>query len=457
MEADYDNYEMLIEIPLIFELPSGHTRTLRALLDTGATDDFVHSRVVSESNIQYTSFENPESVTMGAAGSEASALGETKVVTWSIGSVLKHKSKFTVLDLGDYDVILGRPFQKFVQARIEGDDVFVPTRRGYQALPRWVGQKGTKPKLIRLSRLEMQRELLKSDKSEEGSFDLYLKPFSATSSKDPDFQTSHRDSAVEEELKKHSPETPGNEEAKAQFAKLPRPQNNPELEKLLWEFKDVFPADLPTELPPERGFEMKLPSKPGTVPPHQAPYRANPEAQKMIQQTLEYLTSHGLIRESLSEYAAPVTLVPKPDGTWRFCTDYRRLNSVTNEARFPLPRMDDCIDQVGHASYFSTIDLRSGYWQMRVHPDVTPLLMLLTDGAGNVAISNELSPQEEAHQLADQIAAEGIRCVVVNMEHTAFDQGLAQSLADHLKSPCFTLSELKAENLYRAVKQEMEN
>jgi magnesium chelatase subunit D len=95
--------------------------------------------------------------------------------------------------------------------------------------------------------------------------------------------------------------------------------------------------------------------------------------------------------------------------------------------------------------------------EMRIHPDVTPLLMLLTDGAGNVAISSELSPQEEAHQLADQIAAEGIRCVVVNMEHTAFDQGLAQSLADHLKSPCFTLSELKAENLYRAVKQEMEN
>ncbi len=94
--------------------------------------------------------------------------------------------------------------------------------------------------------------------------------------------------------------------------------------------------------------------------------------------------------------------------------------------------------------------------ELRVHPDVTPLLMLLTDGAGNVAISNELSPQEEAHQLADQISAEGIRCVVVNMEHAAFDQGLAQSLADHLKSPCFTLGELKAENLYRAVKQEME-
>ncbi|MDX1436940.1 MAG: hypothetical protein R3335_09020, partial [Anaerolineales bacterium] len=64
--------------------------------------------------------------------------------------------------------------------------------------------------------------------------------------------------------------------------------------------------------------------------------------------------------------------------------------------------------------------------------------------------------QEEAHRLAAMIANDEIRSVVVNMEHSAFDQGLAQSLADHLDAPCFTLSELKAENLYRAVRQEMD-
>ena len=66
-----------------------------------------------------------------------------------------------------------------------------------------------------------------------------------------------------------------------------------------------------------------------------------------------------------------------------------------------------------------------------------------------------LSPQDEASRLADQIAAEEIRSVVINMEHAAFDQGLAQSLADHLKAPCYTLSELKAETLYQKVKEEM--
>jgi len=91
-----------------------------------------------------------------------------------------------------------------------------------------------------------------------------------------------------------------------------------------------------------------------------------------------------------------------------------------------------------------------------VHPEVMPLMIMLTDGAGNVSVTNELPPQEEAHGLADQIATDDIRSVVVNMEHAAFDQGLAQALADHLKAPCYTLSELKAEHLYRTVVKEME-
>jgi len=89
------------------------------------------------------------------------------------------------------------------------------------------------------------------------------------------------------------------------------------------------------------------------------------------------------------------------------------------------------------------------------HPDVEPLLIVMTDGAGNVAIGKEQAPNEEAYGLADKIAKNDIRSIVVNMEHEVFDQGLAQDLADHLNAPCFTLDELKAESLYRAVKQEM--
>jgi len=89
-----------------------------------------------------------------------------------------------------------------------------------------------------------------------------------------------------------------------------------------------------------------------------------------------------------------------------------------------------------------------------LHPDVNPLLILLTDGAGNVSMSS-LPPQEESNRLAEGIAGDQIHSVVINMEHAAFDQGLAQSLADHLEAPCYTLSELKAETLYQKVREEM--
>jgi Mg-chelatase subunit ChlD len=88
------------------------------------------------------------------------------------------------------------------------------------------------------------------------------------------------------------------------------------------------------------------------------------------------------------------------------------------------------------------------------HPDVEPLLIVLTDGAGNVSIGT-LPPQEESYRFAESIAREDVRSVVINMEHAAFDQGLAQLLAKQLKAPCYGLSELKAESLYQAVRQEM--
>jgi magnesium chelatase subunit D len=89
-----------------------------------------------------------------------------------------------------------------------------------------------------------------------------------------------------------------------------------------------------------------------------------------------------------------------------------------------------------------------------LHPDVLPLLIVLTDGAGNVALGSG-SPLEESALIAEQIAGEDIRSVVINMEHEAFDQGLAETLANHLDSPCYTLDELRSETLYRAVQNEI--
>ena len=89
------------------------------------------------------------------------------------------------------------------------------------------------------------------------------------------------------------------------------------------------------------------------------------------------------------------------------------------------------------------------------HPEVLPLMILLTDGAGNVS-KGHLPPQEEAHLIADKLRQTGLRSVVINMEHAAFDQGLARALADHLDGICYTLHQLKAEHLYQAVRREIE-
>ncbi len=93
--------------------------------------------------------------------------------------------------------------------------------------------------------------------------------------------------------------------------------------------------------------------------------------------------------------------------------------------------------------------------EQRLHPDVMPLMILLTDGAGNVSLTH-LSPQVESERIASEFKQRHIRAAVVNMEHAAFDQGLAQKLADNLGCECYTLAELKAESLYLAVKEELD-
>ncbi len=93
--------------------------------------------------------------------------------------------------------------------------------------------------------------------------------------------------------------------------------------------------------------------------------------------------------------------------------------------------------------------------ELRLYPEAMPLMILLTDGAGNVSLT-ETPPQEEAHRIAELIDKARIHSVVVNMEHEAYDRGLAKNLARALGGPCYCLAELKASELYRTVRKELE-
>ena len=80
------------------------------------------------------------------------------------------------------------------------------------------------------------------------------------------------------------------------------------------------------------------------------------------------MQQRGVVQPSASAWASPIVIVPKKDGTSRFCVDFRRVNAVTKKDVYPLPRIDDILDTLGGAQYFSTLDLSSGYWQIELDP-----------------------------------------------------------------------------------------
>lgn len=139
-------------------------------------------------------------------------------------------------------------------------------------------------------------------------------------------------------------------------------QVNPQLQAILDEYADVFQE--PKTLPPHRDFDHAIHLEPSSSPPNVRPYRYSPLQKDEIERQVAEMLQTGLITTSISPFAAPVLLVKKKDGTWRFCIDYRRLNDITIKNKFPLPVIDELLDELAGARFFSKIDLRAGYHQI---------------------------------------------------------------------------------------------
>lgn len=116
----------------------------------------------------------------------------------------------------------------------------------------------------------------------------------------------------------------------------------------------------------------------GAVPIKQHPYRINAVKRSIMKQEILYLLEHNLARPSSSPWSSPCILVPKPDSTFRFCTDYRKVNSVTIPDSYPMPRLDDCVDTIGSARYVTKLDLLKGYWQVPLTPRASDISAFVT-------------------------------------------------------------------------------
>lgn len=151
--------------------------------------------------------------------------------------------------------------------------------------------------------------------------------------------------------------------------------SDPELQmrNLLLQYQHLFPKELPNELPPIReGFSTAIDLQPGAMPIRRPMFRYSPAEKEAMETQVSEMLQKGLIEPSTAPFCAPVLFVRKKDGTLRMCIDYRGLNKITVRNAYPLPRIDDLFDKLQGATTFSSLDLLSGYYQLRLHPDDVP-------------------------------------------------------------------------------------
>ncbi|MCO5601345.1 hypothetical protein L7F22_055465 [Adiantum nelumboides] len=142
---------------------------------------------------------------------------------------------------------------------------------------------------------------------------------------------------------------------------------NLEFSKFLNQFQDVFIDDIPRELSLEQGDDdHAIELLPGSSPPNKPPYRVSQAQQEEIMRQVNELVEKGMVRPSSSPFCSPVLLVQKKDGTYRICINYRALNRSTIKKKFHVPQVEDLFDKLQGSTYFSRINLKSGYHQIRI-------------------------------------------------------------------------------------------
>lgn len=309
---------------------NGVTATM--LVDSGASDNFISSSFMNSNRIAATEA-GSNNVVMLADGSRHTCNLLVRDAHVSVGQY-QDRLDLRAIPLEKYDVILGMPWLSHVNPTIDWQTKTVRVMHKHSShsytVPASSSDSHSSLNFISSKQVRKQRKDISN---------LYL---------------------VYVSLKENDGKMT------AVCNSLSQDYNSPIVEKLLTEYSDVFPADLPTGLPPKRVIDHKIEIIPGSSPPCGSVYRMSPSELDELKKQLMELIAHGFIRLSKSSYGAPVLFVKKKDGSMRMCIDYRALNKITVKNKYPLPRVDELFDRVRGARYFSKIDLRSGYHQVRI-------------------------------------------------------------------------------------------
>jgi hypothetical protein len=346
----------------------------RALVDSGATNNFLDAHFARKANIKQEPYTGKGQLVRLGNGSTCLAPSSARNIPLDI----KRNSiqlDFEIMSLGRYDAILGMPW--FVAAnpnidwtvpkvrlmptlKVEAAKKSKPEEERMESVPKPETEEGQPPSRRRRKKRKKKRSQLKP----------VLQMWSLEEAEEFPEEEVIKESVwwglitAEDLPTLAAAEESGREGKTVRFTGAFADQLN--------SFRDVFPEELPAGLPPARTVDFEIDLEPGHAPPSKAPYRLSRDELVELKKQLDDLLKKGFIEPSVSPYGAPVLFVKKKDGTMRMCIDYRMLNSITIKNKYALPYIDELFDQLQGATVFSKLDLRSGYHQVRIQPDHVP-------------------------------------------------------------------------------------
>ncbi|KAL4363523.1 hypothetical protein GQ457_04G038370 [Hibiscus cannabinus] len=296
-------------------------KPLSILVDSGSTHSFITSGWAKEGvELVYT---NPLVITV-ANGEKLLSNAKSNQLEWKMqGYLFEHD--FRVLPMGGSDMVLGVDWmRKYSPIVMDFNAMTLSFKREEQNI---ILQGGKRTGGIKMISGEKLQKMAMKDPELMG--ELYLLSAEAVETKVPE-------------------------------SLLP----------ILDRYKRVF--EEPQGMPPKRSQDHAIILKPDSQPVNLRPYRFPYFQKSEVERQVKEMLASSIIQTSQSPFASPCLLVKKKDGSWRLCVDYRQLNDMTVKNKFPIPVVDDLLDELSGSNYFSKIDLRSGYWQIRIKEEDIP-------------------------------------------------------------------------------------